>query len=397
MALSGTTLTVTTLTTVGLLTNNTSGQVSSVTGSSLASLLGGSPTFTGLTISGLGTGVLKATSGGIGLASAGDYQIPVSGSANINVSVGGVISTVSNPTFTSLTISGISGSMLKTVSNVLTGAVAYTDYMPAITAPSGSNLTINTSANTITVNSTPVFTNIANSTINTNNVLHGTGSGNGLTTGTANTLYGSGAGAAITTGTNIIALGYNAGAVVTTGSYNTYIGTGATASSTSVTNETVISNSASTVVGRGTNTMLLNAPSGVYGYMPAYFYGYFSLASSGTFTTTAISSKAITINTTNIVLPYIGTYNIILSGSININAGIFAIYHYVNGSPYPFGSLTNAVYWNNATAGYNPVSYNTIVTTASTNINTSFGYYTPGFGSISSNQPVFVTIFYSSL
>ena len=189
MALSGTTLTVTTLTTAGLLTNNVSGQVSSVTGTSLASLLGGAPTFTGLTLSGLGSGLLKVTSGVVGVATGGDYQAALTQGLNISINPStNVIATSASPSFTGLTLSSINASMLKTVLGIVTGAVAYADYMPNITSPAGSNLTINTGTNTISVNNPPTFANILNSTINIDNVLYGTGTGGGLTTGFSNTL-----------------------------------------------------------------------------------------------------------------------------------------------------------------------------------------------------------------
>jgi len=322
MALSGTTLTVTTLTTAGLLTNNVSGQVSSVTGTSLASLLGGAPTFTGLTLSGLNTGILKVTSGVVGLASSGDYQAALTQGLNISINPStNVIATSASPSFTGLTLSSINASMLKTVSGVVTGAVAYTDYMPNITTPTGSNITINTGANTISVNNPPTFVNILNSTTNTNNVLHGTSAGNGLTTGNANTLLGSSTGTAITTGAQNIALGYLAGGTVTTGTYNTYIGTNAQASGINVTGEIIIGSSASTITGKGSNTALISATSGLYSYTPYSI----NLWNNNAATVSQVEQWVLN-NTTNSGIANIGSTPTITSGVItNIPIGVYNI------------------------------------------------------------------------
>jgi hypothetical protein len=353
MALSGTSLTVTTLTTAGLLTNNTSGQVSSVTGSTLAALLGGAPTFTGLTLSGLGTGILKVTAGVISLASAGtDYQTPISagnnmaftGSAigtvttpsftgltlsglatgilkvtagvvsiaptsdyqylqgsNITIS-GGTISTSATPSFTGLTLSGLSTGLLKVTAGVVGLAAAGTDYLSALTA--GTNITITN--NTIATTTLPTFAGINCSSVGNQNTLCGTNAGinllsngsggntfigfqtgmnctagglnmsigNGSMSNGATGLTGQGFNMAIGTASlynlagtasHNIGIGYLTGFNLTTGSSNVYIGDMANASSGTVSNEGVINLSGSSTAGRGANTMLINASAGIFG------------------------------------------------------------------------------------------------------------------------------------
>lgn len=81
------------------------------------------------------------------------------------------------------------------------------------------------------------------------------------TTASSNTAVGYQASYSNTTGTNNVALGYLAGQAITTGSNNTYLGMGAGASSASVSQELHIT-SATTGVGKGTNTGYINPNSG---------------------------------------------------------------------------------------------------------------------------------------
>ena len=316
MALSGTSLTVTTLTTAGLLTNNTSGQVSSVTGSTLAALLGGAPTFTGLTLSGLGTGILKVTAGVISLASAADYQL----SAGTNMTVtGSAIGTVPSPSFTGLTLSGLATGILKVTAGVV-GLALTSDYQAALTP--GTNITI--VSNTLSVINGPTFTSLTLGSLNgvlsavaglVSNVnlspsLTFTGGTNTLATiqdirttasvqflaltlgslGTGvlkvtsgvvgvavagtdyaastgtNQLFGTGTLPALTTGTNNIAIGNAAGSIVTTGTYNIYIGANSRASGINVSGEIVIGAdaTAANVTGKGTNTAFIESIAGLF-------------------------------------------------------------------------------------------------------------------------------------
>ena len=323
-ALSGTSLTVTTLTTAGLLTNNTSGQVSSVTGSALASLLGGAPSFTGLTLSGLSTGILKVTSGVVSVALAGtDYQAALTAGSNITL-MSNTVATNSTPSFTGLTLSGLTTGLLKVTSGIISTAAAGTDYQAALTA--GSNITL--ISNTIATSTTPTFTSMTLGTLSgvlsavsgaVNNVnlstsltfTSGTNTlatvqdittgaavqfsaltlsslGTGLlkvTSGavglasaindyyvgaTTNLTYGPSALPSITAGTYNVAIGNTVGSVVTTGPFNVYIGGNIAASATDATGEIVINSTATTTTGRGSNTALIRATSGLFAYNPYY-------------------------------------------------------------------------------------------------------------------------------
>ena len=327
-ALSGTSLTVTTLTTAGLLSNNTSGQVSSVTGSTLAALLGGAPSFTGLTLTGLSSVLLKVSAGGVIQAATAntDYQAALTSGTNITIT-SGTIATSTTPTFTSLTISGLASGMLKVTSGVVSLATANTDYQAALTP--GTNITI--TSNTVSTVTGPTFTALTLGTLSgvlsavsgvvntvvlstsltftsgTNTLatiqdiratasptfaaltLSSLGTGvlkvtSGVVTvavgGTdyaasvgTNQLFGAGTLPVLTSGTNNIAIGNAAGTVVTTGTYNVYIGANSRASSVGVTGEIVIGADAvaANVTGKGTNTAFIESIAGLFfgKYVPA--------------------------------------------------------------------------------------------------------------------------------
>ena len=407
-ALSGTSLTVTTLTTAGLLSNNTSGQVSSVTGSTLAALLGGAPTFTGLTLSGLSSGLLKVTSGVVsvaltsdylmtaganiivtglsvavsatpsftgltlsGLASgmlkvtagvvsvatAGtDYQAALTPGTNITIT-SGTIATSATPSFTSLTISGLTSGLLKVTSGVVSVATAGTDYQTALTA--GTNITItNGTINTATL---PTFAGINCSSIGNQNTLYGTNAGinllsngsggntfigfqtgmnctagglnmaigNGSMSNGATGLTGQGFNMAIGTASlynlagtaqHNIGIGYLTGFDLTTGSSNIYLGNMANSSSGTVSNEGVINLTGTTTAGRGTNTMLIAATNGLYSYIPYSIH----LWNNNAATVSQVEQWVLN-NTANSGIANIGTTPTITSGVItNIPLGVYS-------------------------------------------------------------------------
>jgi hypothetical protein len=199
----------------------------------------------------------------------------------------------------------------------------------------------------------------------------------------------------LTTGNNNISIGINSLQTLTTGSGNIYLGPSTTPSSITVSNESVLNVSGTSATGKGTNTAFINATAGLYGYMPAYYYGYFSSASGGNFTPSGLSSRAITTSTNLITLPYIGTYEICLSGTVITSSVPFAIYHFVAGVLHPYAGVNNQYY--SAVTGYLPVSYTSFVTTTVVNTTTNFTYYVPSFGSINTGAPTFVTIKYIGL
>jgi hypothetical protein len=480
MALSGTSLTVTTLTTAGLLTNNTSGQVSSVTGSTLAALLGGAPTFTGLTLSGLGTGILKVTAGVISLASAGtDYQTPISAGNNMaftgsaigtvttpsftgltlsglatgllkvtagvvsiaptsdyqysqgsNITISnGIISTSTTPSFTGLTLSGLATGLLKVTAGVVGLAAAGTDYLSALTA--GTNITITN--NTIATTTLPTFAGINCVSIGNQNTLCGTSAGINLlsngsggntfigyqagmacTSGGLNLAFGNGAmssGTALTgqgynmaigtaslynvSGTSQynIGIGYSTGYNLVTGSNNLYIGAAANSSSGTVSNEGVINLTGSSTAGRGANTMLINASAGLYSYLPAFWWGYAGNQTGGTVGWIKFASRNMELKTgdnTQLILPYIGWWEINVSGGVYIGSTNQNMNMYFNGSLY----LNQPIYFNSA-VGWTNASLSAFVQVVSVN---SYIYYAiAGSMQTSSSIPFILTAKFISL
>jgi len=273
---------------------------------------------------------------------------------NITVTGPQDINTSSSPTFAGLTIGSLSG-VLKTTAGVISGS-STTDDLPEgktnayFTIPrarsafiaiapmyvntgiiylgySSSNLKLNgadlDTIQNISTSSSPQFARLLNSSINSSNVLIGTGTGGALTSGGGNTFIGQNSGAGCTTGTfnigigpsalqatltasnaNNVAVGVNSlfsctsgtsniglGAnslislntgsnniqigngsvnVLTSGSANVYIGPSVTASSSSVNNECVISANPNATTGKGTNTCFINSSAGLFSYSPAY-------------------------------------------------------------------------------------------------------------------------------
>ena len=396
MALSGTTLTVTTLTTAGLLTNNVSGQVSSVTGTSLASLLGGAPTFTGLTLSGLGSGLLKVTSGVVGVATGGDYQAPMSGGTNITITNDTVITISTTPVFTGMTLSGgtLANTMLKTIAGVISQATVNNDYQAALTA--GSNLILTTNNTVINTIANPTFAGINCSSIGTNNTLLGTfAGGNLISTGLGtNTLCGFQAGVNITSGTYNTCIGNNTGTNCISGTNCVYIGNSANTSGSAISNEGVINLSGSLVSGKGTNTMLINSSSGLYSYLPCFWWGYAQNQTGGIIRWNTFSpTRSIAINpndSTQLILPFIGVYELTLSGSVNVGAGSQAITMFLNG-----GRFIGEPCFFQTTTGWTSASLNVFVNVVGAN--TYIQYDLTSSLSTAASHPLILTAKFISL
>jgi hypothetical protein len=397
MALSGTSLTVTTLTTAGLLTNNVSGQVSSVTGSSLGTLLGGTPTFTGLTLSGLNTGILKVTSGLVGLATSGDYQAPISNGTNISLTGSGtIINVVPSPSFAGLTLSGgtLANTMLKTVAGVISPATVNNDYQAALTP--GTNILFTTNNTVINTVTNPTFAGINCSSTGTNNTLLGTFAGSNLLSSGlgSNTLCGYRAGVNITSGTYNTCIGVNAGSSITSGANSVYIGNAADASSGTVTNEGVINLSGSATTGKGANTMLINASSGLYSYLPAFWWGYAQYTVGTTIRWNTKTNRGIVLNPvddTQILCPIPGLYEFTLSGSIFCNAtSVINMNMNVNGSVY----LAGPAYYSGL-IGWRAISVSAFVVVTNT---TTYVQYVMGSGMETSvSAPTILTAKFISL
>ena len=396
-----------------------------------------SPTFASLTLTGL-TGVLKATAG------------VLSGSATTSDLPEGT-----NLYYTDTRARGAfsAGTGISIAAGVITNTAAITSVAGTanqiIVTGSGA-ITLSTPQDIASVSS-PQFARLLNSSIGTSNILVGTSSGASLTSGGGNTLVGQGAGNNITSGTFNIGLGANAfggsGAMtymnagniaigisslfsctggaahntavgflalqsmttgvgniamgnscannLLTGNNNVYIGQAITASSGSISSEGAINLTGSGIAGKGANTFFINAPSGFYSHNPAFYFGYFSAALVGNFIPSVLSSRAITSSVNLITLPYVGTYEICLSGTVISAAAPFAMYHFVGGVAYPYASINNVYY--GSIVGYLPVSYTCFVTTTVPNTTTNFTYYTLTFGGINPAAPTFVTIKYVGL
>jgi hypothetical protein len=384
MSLSGTSLTVTTLTTAGLLTNNTSGQVSSVTGSSLAALLGGAPTFAGLKLSGLSSVMLKVDGAGnvVQASTVTDYQTPITAGNNMAYS-GANLGTIGAPSFSGLTLTNLTSTLLKVNGSGTVTAATSSDYQLPMAA--GTNLTL-TGVTFATVTQ-PSFAGINCVTVGSQNVIYGTSAGSllsgsnnilfgfqaaqNLTTGTYNTYIGTNASASSPTvtgelvisstagvsngkGTNTAFLNYSGGLHVTGNIIpncdtvsNCYIGKLIASSTGNITNEGVINVANSTATGRGANTMLINATAGLYSYMPAFWWGYSGNQTGGIVGWIKYSSRNMDLKTgdnTQLILPYIGWWEVHVSGGVHIGVTNQNFNLYLNGGLY----ITNANYFSTA-------------------------------------------------
>ncbi len=218
-----------------------------------------------------------------------------------------------------------------------------------------------------------------------NNCILGTNAGNSILTSPSNVAIG---GAALSSGFAKlsgngcnVALGANAGYYLagnaqynimigefagnnnSTSSSNIYLGRYTQGSSSVVANEIVMStngNSGTPISGRGANTCLVDARNGLFNYLPAYWWGYADNHTGGIITWFEYSDrKGIGIKVgdrTQLLLPFIGLYEIALSGNVYIGAANQNLNMYVNGSLY----LNNACYYNTA-VGWTSASLNVIV------------------------------------
>jgi hypothetical protein len=111
---------------------------------------------------------------------------------------------------------------------------------------------------------------------------------------------------------------------------------------------------------KGDNTALIDSRNGLFTYNPGYWWGY-SIGQTGGFISWAPYSdrKGIALkvsDVTQLLLPYIGLYEIVLSGSVYVGAVNQNINMYVNGSLY----LTNPCFFQTLT-GWTSCSLNVIV------------------------------------
>ena len=388
-----------------------------------------SPSFTGLTLGTL-SGVLKASAGVVANGATTDDLTEGKTNLYFTNNRARASITASAPIFA---ISGIISLGYNTSNLKLTG----------------SNLD---TIQDIATSSSPRFARLLDSSIGTSsNQLIGSGAGGSLTTGGGNTLIGSGAGNAITTGTLNIGIGagsfggsglmtqnsaYNVGVgvnalyscattannnvavgpnalinlttgtyntqignggsnVLTTGSYNIHIGQNTTSSSTSVSNEGVINLTSATTTGRGANTMLINATSGLYSYSPGYWWGYGSNISGGIINWTGFGAtfRNIQLNpvdNTQLILPFNGLYELTISGSVYVGLVSQGIDMYVNGNKY----LALPIFYDTIT-GWTSASLTAFVMVVIPNTYVQYTA-TAGIG-ISSSHPLIYTAKFISL
>ena len=239
------------------------------------------PTFAGLSLGSL-SGLLKATTGTIGVASSTDYVASLTGTANritVSGSTGAItlnlpqdINTTSSVLFAGIRNSGLGAGLLTSSSN---GTHALSSIGSGIAFNTGTNtlsnsgvlsltgtanrITTSASTGAITLNlpqdiatgSTPQFARLASSSIGTDNILLGSSSGNSMTTGqrniaighqtlftnsTANNNVGVGYQSLYNcAGVNNVAMGFTAGFSCTSGGNNTFIGYSAGSGTTPLT------------------------------------------------------------------------------------------------------------------------------------------------------------------
>ena len=255
----------------------------------------------GLYVSNLTTGVLKSSAAGLITSNATtddllegktnlyftDARAQGALSAGTNITLAaGVISVVTNPTFASLTLTGLTG-VLKASAGVIQGNATtddltegktnlyFTDARAQAAFSAGTGISIasgvitNTAPSTITsitgtanqinvsgigaltlstpqdigIGSSPQFARVINSSIGTSNLLLGTSAGNSITSSTGIVAIGESALSLLTTGiqctaigyqalrdttgNNNTAVGYRAGRSITTGFQNSLLGTNA--------------------------------------------------------------------------------------------------------------------------------------------------------------------------
>ena len=216
------------------------------------------------------------------------------------------------------------------------------------------------------------YNSMYNATQVSDNICIGTNAGNSITTGGGNICIGGSSTSTASTLTNgqglNIGLGlasnlYVAGNAIgnigiggysnlntSTGSNNISIGRYTQALSATGCNNIVISTngvSGTPISAKGDNTAFIDARSGLYSYMPAYWWGYAQSQIGGTIGWNKLGSRNMDLKTTDntqLILPYIGVYELNLSGGIYCGvSGIQTVSMFVNGSLY----LTNPCYYYN--------------------------------------------------
>jgi hypothetical protein len=324
---------------------------------------------------------------GIGTSALGVLE----GSANYNVAIGPYVGPNVTTGNRNLLIGQNSGGSISTGNNNISiGNYSMGLGGTKLTGSDGQNVALGNSS-AYTLNDSAQYNCVIGggamyyATNASNNCILGTNAGNSILTSPSNVAIGgaalssgfaklTGNGCNVTIGANAgyylagnaqynIMIGEFAGNNNATSSSNIYLGRYTQGSSSVVANEIVMStngNSGTPISGKGANTCLVDARNGLFNYLPAYWWGY-SIGQTGGIITWAPYSdrKGIALkvgDVTQLLLPYIGLYEIVLSGSVYVGAVNQNINMYVNGSLY----LTNPCFFQTIT-GWTSASLNVIV------------------------------------
>jgi len=242
-----------------------------------------------------------------------------------NVAVGyQSLYSLTGATLGNVAIGGLAGRLITTSPyNVSIGASAN----PTLVTGSGYNVAIGASSGFTTANSTGSYGTYigANANPSSTAVI-----GELVMSNTAATVTGKGASTAY--------LNYSGGLYVTGNiipncntTSNCYIGNSIASSAGNVTNEGVINVANSTATGRGANTMLINATAGLYSYSPAFCQLRSTAFNNGIITWQFWSDGTTTYNNgfqllssnTQVVQPFPGLYEVIVSGNAVAQASLF--------------------------------------------------------------------------
>jgi hypothetical protein len=207
------------------------------------------------------------------------------------------------------------------------------------------------------------------------------GAGYNIGVGIASNLYLS------TNASNNIGIGAYSNYSTSTGINNISIGPFTQALSATGCNNIVLSTNGTISVpisAKGDNTAIIDSRSGLFTYNPGYWWGYAKTQTSGIIQWVPYDDrKAIALkvgDATQLLLPYIGLYEIVLSGNVYVGAINQNLDMYVNGGLY----LQNACYFQTLT-GWTSASLNVLVPAYSVNTYVQFTL-SAGLGTATSVQ-----------
>jgi hypothetical protein len=373
---------------------------------------------------GIGYGVLTSVNSGIQNTAMGSFAGRKITSGNYNTLVGVLAGTNLTTGSTNFCMGLNSGwSMLSCNDNISIGAYCNAQTATQMTGPNGRNVSIghyaaynltNSPSNNIAIGYQAMY----NGTSPSDNICIGTNSGNSITSGGGNIAIG---GSALSTGTvtngqgGNISLGIGSNLYVTanatnnigfglysnfntsTGVSNISIGQYTQALSSTGCNNIVISTngtSGTPISAKGDNTAFIDARSGLFSYLPAYWWGYATGQTGGIISWTAFSATrniALKVgDATQLILPYIGLYELNLTGGVYVGAINQGINMYLNGGLY----LSQPIYYNTIT-GWTSSALSAFVQVVS--VNTYIQYTLTSNLGVSSSVPLILTAKFISL